>query len=226
MKIGKQKEEDILETQGLWEASSYIRKQGEKSRRKRQPIRIGLIRHAHKLIFQETKLNSIGGRYRREGEQNHLKRIDGSTLQFPSWDKIPERMAVLDNNLVFLTHNIKIPVNERELEQLIEHSARIVHQFVCIHPFVNGNGRASRLLLDTIFIRTGLRRIITTANKKKYYTAMLQADKGDYSMLEEIAERGILKGEEMIFKQKLLAQDKNVKEKRNKLHKRKRRKNV
>lgn len=205
MEVNTQKEEDILETQGLWRASSFIKKYAERSARKKQPIRISPILNAHKLVFQKTKLNSIGGRYRREGEQNHLERIDGSLLYFPSWEKIPERMALLDRNLVYLTKDIEAPTDEKSFENLVSSSARIVHQFVCIHPFVNGNGRTSRLLLDAILMRAGLRKIVNVG-KKKYRTAMYEADKGNLNQLEETIEEGILGAEKMILGQRLIAQ--------------------
>ena len=58
------------------------------------------------------------------------------------------------------------------------------HQFVHIHPFFDGNGRTVRLMMNLYLIRRGYPpAIILTNDRKKYYTALNQANKGNYRKL-------------------------------------------
>lgn len=59
--------------------------------------------------------------------------------------------------------------------------AALVHyKFVCIHPFDDGNGRISRLIMNYILIRNGLPPVvIKSAEKKAYLFALNQGDTGD-----------------------------------------------
>ena len=62
----------------------------------------------------------------------------------------------------------------------------------CIHPFENGNGRASRLLLGIILIRAGLYEVAIKKEKLEYLRTMHQADIGDFSLLENIIIDGLI----------------------------------
>ncbi len=65
------------------------------------------------------------------------------------------------------------------------------HKFVLIHPFDDGNGRISRLLMNYILIRHGYPPVvIKSANKDKYLNALRLADAGDMeSFITYIAEQ-------------------------------------
>ena len=61
-------------------------------------------------------------------------------------------------------------------------AAMLHYKFVCIHPFDDGNGRISRLLMNYVFLRNGLPPIvIKSADKRNYLNALHLADVGDYS---------------------------------------------
>ena len=54
------------------------------------------------------------------------------------------------------------------------------YKFVCIHPFDDGNGRISRLIMNYVLLRHNLPPIIIkTSDKKNYLFALNQADSGD-----------------------------------------------
>jgi Fic family protein len=62
----------------------------------------------------------------------------------------------------------------------IEVAARFHHAFVHIHPFDDGNGRISRLMVNYILMRNGLPPIvIKSSEKSKYLNALRLADVGD-----------------------------------------------
>lgn len=72
-----------------------------------------------------------------------------------------------------------------------EIAVRFHHRLVAIHPFVNGNGRISRIMADLLMQKFGLPKFSwgnynlseISEIRKKYVLALKLADKGDYSEL-------------------------------------------
>ena len=56
-----------------------------------------------------------------------------------------------------------------------------------IHPFVDGNGRVSRLLLAFVLVRLGLRPVPIEVPKQEYYAVMNHFfDRGDFQPLLDL----------------------------------------
>lgn len=73
-----------------------------------------------------------------------------------------------------------------------ERLARIHSRFECIHPFLDGNGRTDRLLLNLILVRLGYPPAIVFKNDRSRYLAALQrADDGEDGPLGELLARAI-----------------------------------
>lgn len=143
----------------------------------------------------------MAGKYRRDNPE--LKRIDGSLLEMEHWKNIPNAMAELDGELRESTKTIKRSETAEEYEHVTNLAVRLSHRLACIHPFENGNGRSSRLLLNAILLRAGLPEIAIKKKKPQYLRAMRQTDDGDFSMLEKIVLDGILEGKERQYKMSL-----------------------
>jgi Fic family protein len=71
----------------------------------------------------------------------------------------------------------------------VELAAQFHYRFVRIHPFDDGNGRLSRLLMNYVLLKNDLPPvIIQSADKKNYLVALHQADSGDiYAFIDYIA---------------------------------------
>jgi Fic family protein len=53
-------------------------------------------------------------------------------------------------------------------------------RLVDIHPFIDGNGRTARLLLNLILMRAGFPpTVVKMNNRKNYYAALERAHAGD-----------------------------------------------
>ncbi len=73
-------------------------------------------------------------------------------------------------------------LSETEKKELnpVELAALLHYKFVCIHPFDDGNGRISRLLMNYVLLKNNLPPIIIKSADKKYYlNALNQADVGN-----------------------------------------------
>ena len=73
-----------------------------------------------------------------------------------------------------------------------ERLAKAHNEFEKIHPYLDGNGRAGRLLLNLLLVRLGYPPAIVFKNERtKYLNAMRKADKGDYGPLGEVIARAV-----------------------------------
>ena len=77
-------------------------------------------------------------------------------------------------------------------EPLPERLARVHNGFERIHPFLDGNGRAGRLLLNLLLVRLGYPPAIIYKNQRTAYLSALQkADADDFGPLGELLARAI-----------------------------------
>jgi hypothetical protein len=76
---------------------------------------------------------------------------------------------------------------------VIEGLANLHARFEQIHPFLDGNGRAGRLVLNLLLVRLGLPpAIIYKGDRARYLAALRRADQGDPGPLGEFLARAVL----------------------------------
>ncbi len=74
-----------------------------------------------------------------------------------------------------------------------EELADLHASFERIHPFLDGNGRTGRLVLNLVLVRLGYPpAIIYKRQRSQYLTALRRADSGDFGALGELLARSIL----------------------------------
>lgn len=73
-----------------------------------------------------------------------------------------------------------------------EELARLHARFERVHPFLDGNGRSGRLLLNLMLVRLGYPPVIILKRQRNAYLAALQrADAGDCGALGELIARAM-----------------------------------
>ena len=125
----------------------------------KNPITEWNIKNIHQLILKDID-NDNAGRYRKENVT-----IKGATHIPPDYIKIPELMEKLILN--YNTWNEYHPIIK---------SALLHGELVKIHPFVDGNGRTSRLLMNLDLMNSGYNPVIIKKESRlKYYEALDKA---------------------------------------------------
>lgn len=89
---------------------------------------------------------------------------------------------------------------ERDKYHPVEFAAQLHKRFVFIHPFIDGNGRLSRLLMNTALIQDGyMLAVIPPVLRQEYISLLERAHKDDRPFMDFIAER-VLESEKEIMR--------------------------
>lgn len=120
------------------------------------------IREIHGLVLKEID-PKYAGRYR-----DIQVRITGSSHEPPGPLHVPEAMQQFDRER--LSKSKAHPVEQAALAHL---------DLVRIHPFVDGNGRTARLLMNLILLKQGyFPAIILKNDRKKYFDILEKGHQG------------------------------------------------
>lgn len=133
---------DYLEAKNHAEAFRYILEVLSK----KDEISLDDILKIHSII-----LNSFA-----EGYRNVPVRISGGSVILPNPMKVPDLMAEFEKYL-------------KEEKDVIKCAIMAHFKFVSIHPFVDGNGRVGRLIMNLILLQNGLWPIIIRPRDRKKY---------------------------------------------------------
>ncbi|MBU4245894.1 MAG: Fic family protein [Nanoarchaeota archaeon] len=144
----------------------------------KESITEDLIKKLHALILKEID-DSEAGIYR-----SVRVRILEAIFTPPDPLKIPALMSELINWL------------KNEKSPTVEVAALAHYKLVRIHPFIDGNGRTSRLLMNLILMKNGFPpAVVLNAERKKYCDRLKKADSGDLmpfvNMMAQSVERSL-----------------------------------
>lgn len=136
------------------------------------------ILNVHELVMDRID-KDFAGRIRNAGV-----RISGANFVPPNARKVPDLMEELIHW-----------VNEEDLEMHpVVKAAVFHHRFVWIHPFFDGNGRTARLVFNLLFLKEGFPpAIILKVDRKKYYTALNDANNGNLEKLFLLVSQSVLR---------------------------------
>lgn len=159
------------------EALDYIKKLAEG---KRQDLKESDVLSLHQLILKKID-DTNAGKYR-----NVAVRIAGSQVVLPNSLKIPELMATF---MIWL----KGPLSEHP----IDIAAKAHFDLVSIHPFVDGNGRTARLLMNLLLMQEGYPPALIRKEDRRIYVnaiekGQLAGDMADfYQVIYEAIDRSL-----------------------------------
>ncbi|MBO4355401.1 MAG: Fic family protein [Clostridia bacterium] len=143
------------------------------------PINVNYILQFHKILFSYTQNPDAG---KTKASQNYIsaRYPDGhSAVLFTPLDPF-ETPGALER----ICEEYNRVIGNKELEPLIAIPV-FIHDFLCIHPFNDGNGRMSRLLTTLLLYRSGfyIGKYISleskiAKNKDLYYLALRESQNG------------------------------------------------
>ena len=152
---------------------------------KQNTISERLIREIHHLIVKETD-SDIAGKYR---EGNVI--ITGANHTPPEGFKVTHEMQ----NLIKW-----IKANKNKLHP-VELAAIVHHKLAYIHPFWDGNGRVSRIIMNIFIMHAGFPMAIILKNdRKRYYRVLSEADKANYSPFCEFVAQSVIRSMSLYLK--------------------------
>ena len=143
------------------------------------PVTSNYILQLHRDLYRYSH-KSIGGSFK--NTQNYISATDADGREFVLFTPLApyETPAAIEE--VCESYNRMVAVQEIDALLLIP---VFIHDFLCIHPFNDGNGRMSRLLTTLLLYRSGymIGRYISleskiAQNKRLYYDALEQCQRG------------------------------------------------
>lgn len=143
------------------------------------PITPNYILQLHRDLYQYSH-KSIGGTFK--NTQNYISATDSDGREFVLFTPLAPYETPAAMNAICESYNRMTATQELDVLLLIP---VFIHDFICIHPFNDGNGRMSRLLTTLLLYRSGyaIGRYISleskiAKNKNLYYDALEQCQKG------------------------------------------------
>ncbi len=137
----------------------------------------------HKLFYSGIN-TADAGVYRRKSVF-----ITGSEYSVTKAERIPEEMSAL----------IQWINKERDYYHPIEFAALLHKRFVFIHPFIDGNGRLARLLMNAALIQDGyMLAVIPPILRQEYISLLEKAHKDDKPFIEFIGDRVLETSKEIV----------------------------
>jgi Fic family protein len=113
---------------------------------------------------------------------NHVQTATGETHYYATPEETPAKMQELMEWYAEIS-------TDKDVHPVVI-AALFHHKFVSIHPFDDGNGRLSRILMNLILMQRGFPPVIIKINdRQNYYALLSQADRGDnWPFIEYIVE--------------------------------------
>ena len=113
------------------------------------PITSNYILQLHRDLYQYSH-KSIGGKFK--NTQNHISATDAEGREFVLFTPLAPHETPPAIDAICESYNRMIDTQELDALLLIP---VFIHDFLCIHPFNDGNGRMSRLLTTLLLYRSG-----------------------------------------------------------------------
>lgn len=170
--IGGKSLREHFEVTNHKDAIDYVEALAQKDER----ITPSHVRQIHKLVLSQID-DANAGQYRK----TEVRIAGAKHIPPESWE-IPQRMTEWGDWL---------KSSEKKIHP-VELAAQAHHRLVAIHPFIDGNGRTARLVMNLILFKQGYPpAVILRVNRKQYYQILMQADAGKSDSLVNFVGRAV-----------------------------------
>lgn len=165
-------EREIFETKNLARVVGYI---SGKATEKDMDIEMILL--LHKMLLSNIS-DEVAGRFRQSGEYVRV----GAHIAPP-----PERIEEMITGMLYSYKAVY------DSTTIISRLARLHLVFEHIHPFVDGNGRIGRVIINYLLVREGYVPVnIKFVDRQKYYQAFREFDSDEKTLtMEDILYRAL-----------------------------------
>lgn len=189
--VGNKELREYLEVQGYADAANWVYGQGIRAGEWSSGTLISLteLRHVHRLALApvwDVAPHPSATEKERPGSfrQHDIEPFSGGTRP-PDWPEVPALLG----DWIADARSLRSAKAASDPEAL----ARLHARFEQIHPFLDGNGRTGRLVLNLLLVRLGYPpAIIYKGDRSRYLTALQRTDRGDSGPLGELLARAIL----------------------------------
>ncbi len=156
---------------------------------------VDLTKKGNKINFNEKIIRELQYLITKEIDKEWAGRYRNSNVVIGGSEHKPIDAMFVKEEMEKLVSWYK---KEEKKTNIIELVALVQHKFVYIHPFFDGNGRTSRLLMNLLLIREGYPIVTILKNdRRKYYRLLQEADRGIYRPFVMFISQAILRSLDM-----------------------------
>jgi hypothetical protein len=189
--VGDKELREYMEVQGYGNAADWVYGHGldPGAWSTESPLTVTDVRHVHKLaldlVWDVASHPQSTDRERPGAFREHDIEPFPEGMRPPPFPEVPHLVTswIDEANHLPQADPLTFP----------EELAKIHARFEQIHPFLDGNGRTGRLVLNLVLVRLGYPpAIIYKRERTQYLKALRRADRGDYGSLGELLARAVL----------------------------------
>lgn len=189
--VGNKELREYMEVRGYANAADWVYRRGmdPSEWQGKSLVTVSEVRHVHRLTMDlvwEVAPHPDATEEERPGSwRQHDIQAFSAGMRPPAWTELPSLVSdwARDASRMEGIDAVALP----------EAMADLHARFERIHPFLDGNGRAGRLVLNLLLVRLGLPpAIVYKRDRLRYLAALRRADYGDLGALGELIARAVL----------------------------------